>query len=124
MTEMIGVHGMSCLPTSYASQVYTALRNKASASPGVGNIGGLTDGGRGGAGTTVVSVGHRPSLLQFHTHVLSCENTADSFADGSGGATGGAIMVGRDGGDDGRRRRQEARWVWQTVGEYRARTGL
>ena len=58
---------------------------------------------------TVVSVGHRPSLLQFHTHVLSCEKTADSSS------VDGASEKQND---------QPAQWVWQTVAEYRARTGL
>ena len=63
-------------------------------------------------GMTVVSVGHRPSLLQFHTHVLSCETTAVS-----------ALKSGN--GDESKERQHEnARWIWQTVSEYRARTGL
>ena len=52
--------------------------------------------GRARRGTTVVSVGHRPSLLQFHTHVLSCEHTAREDAPAS--------------------------WRWQTVAEYKQRT--
>jgi ABC-type uncharacterized transport system fused permease/ATPase subunit len=67
-------------------------------------------------GMTVVSVGHRPSLLQFHTHVLSCETTIDGAgkSSGAGGRT-----------DKANEQQQEAtQWVWQTVAEYRARTGL
>ena len=66
-------------------------------------------------GMTLVSVGHRPSLLQFHTHVLSCE-TADGAGRGNG--TGGRANI------ENERQHEAAQWVWQTVAEYRARTGL
>lgn len=93
----------SALDLGLEAMAYTALLRKRDASSGDGMAQG---------GMTVVSVGHRPSLLQFHTHVLSCEKTADISS------------IDRASRCSGQQNEHAAQWVWQTVAEYRARTGL
>ncbi len=99
----------SALDLGLEAMAYNALLRKRDDSSAEGAA-------RGGSGITVVSVGHRPSLLQFHTHVLSCEATVDGA--GKSSVTGGRA-------DKGNEHQHEAtQWIWQTVHEYRARTGL